>query len=165
MTSWNLDACGKGRKTSRMSEFKVNIEWTRETPDFKVETYSRQHRIQFNGGVAIQSSAPAEFAGDAKLPNPEELLASALGSCFMLTVLAVSARGGFTVDKYEDHPVALLEKNANGKMAVTQVTLRPKVTYSGTSPDPAKLSEIFSKAHANCMIANSVSAKVVVQPA
>lgn len=148
-----------------MSQYKVNVNWQRQTPDFKPETYSREHSIRYNGGLQITSSAPSEFGGDAKLPNPEELLASAVGSCFMLTVLAISARGGFTLDRYEDQPEATLEKNANGKMAVTQIVLRPKTTYSGVRPDAAKLSEIYSKAHANCMIANSVSAKVVVQPA
>jgi len=148
-----------------MSQFHVNVTWQRQTPDFKIETYSREMSIRFNGGLQIASSAPAEFGGDAQLPNPEELLTASLSSCLMLTVLAISARGGFTVDKYEDKPEATLEKNANGKMAVTQIVLRPKVTYSGNVPDPTKLAEILSKAHANCMISNSVSCKVIIQPA
>ncbi len=146
-----------------MSDFNVTVQWQRTSSDFKYETYNRQHTVRFNGGLQIANSSAPEFAGDASLPNPEELLASAIGSCFMLTFLAVSSKGGFTLDAYEDKPVATLEKNEKGKMAVTKVVLRPRPTFSGTKPDAAKLQEMYSKSHANCMISNSVSCQVSIE--
>lgn len=50
-------------------------------------------------------------------------------------------------------------------MALTQVTLRPNVTFRGTSiPDSAGLKEMHEKAHENCFIANSVLTKVIIEP-
>jgi organic hydroperoxide reductase OsmC/OhrA len=148
-----------------MSEHKANINWKRATPDFVYETYDRTHQISFEGGQKITGSAAPQFAGKAELANPEEILAAALSSCHMLTFLAVSAKGGFTVDSYEDIPVAILEKNEKGKMAVTKIHLRPKAIFSGPKrPESAQLQELHSKAHANCMVGNSLLSQVIVEP-
>lgn len=35
------------------------------------------------------------------------------------------------LDSYEDEAVGHMEKNADGKLAITRVELRPKITWSG----------------------------------
>lgn len=63
--------------------------------------------------------------------DPEAAFVAALSSCHMLTFLALASNKGFVVDSYEDHAVGRLEKNAEGKLAITRVDLHPKIVYSG----------------------------------
>ena len=42
----------------------------------------------------------------------------------MLTFLAIACKQQFVIDSYEDEAVGLLEKNADGKLAITRVELR-----------------------------------------
>jgi organic hydroperoxide reductase OsmC/OhrA len=146
-----------------MSEHKATLQWKRQSTDFVYETYDRGHKVGFPGGQNLQNSAAPAFFGKAELTNPEELLAASLGTCHMLTFLAVACKSRFVVDSYEDEAVAVLEKNEAGKMAVTKIYLRPKVRFSGTAPDAAKLQELHNKAHHNCMIGNSLKTQVIVE--
>ena len=59
----------------------------------------------------------------------------------------------------------VLEKNAAGKIAMTVVTLRPDVTFSGERlPTRAELDQLHHEAHENCFIANSVKTDVRCEP-
>jgi hypothetical protein len=40
-----------------MSEHKVTVEWKRETENFAYESYNRDHRWVFEGGVGVPASA------------------------------------------------------------------------------------------------------------
>lgn len=148
-----------------MSEHKAEIRWRRTGGDFAYETFDRTHRWRFEGGATLDASAAPAYRGRAELPNPEEALVVALSSCHMLTFLAVAARRRFVVDAYEDDAVGHLEKNADGKLAITRVELRPRATFSGgkrpTAEDVARLHEV---AHRECFIANSVKTEVSVTP-
>ena len=56
-----------------------------------------------------------------------------------------------------------MEKNADGKMAITRVKLRPKLTWSGDRiPSAEELDKMHHFAHENCFIANSVKTDVTV---
>ena len=44
-----------------MSEHKAHVLWKRETPDFKYETYNREHDVTFGGGLQIRASAAPEY--------------------------------------------------------------------------------------------------------
>jgi organic hydroperoxide reductase OsmC/OhrA len=58
-----------------------------------------------------------------------------------------------------------MEKNAEGKVAVTRVTLRPKVVFSGERiPSREELGDLHHKAHENCFIANSVKTEISCEP-
>jgi hypothetical protein len=48
----------------------------------------------------------------------------------MLTFLAIACKQKF-LDSYEAEAVGHMEKNADGKMAITRVDLCPKITWSG----------------------------------
>jgi len=72
---------------------------------------------------------------------------------------------GFVVDSYEDNAVGHVEKNANGKLAITRVDLHPNIAYGGAKqPTPADLDWLHDKAHRECFIANSVTTKISVAP-
>ena len=146
-----------------MSTFKINVKWNRTTSDFNFETYVRDHVITYSGNQTLNSSSAPDFKGNANLTNPEEILASALATCHMLTFFAVTSKSGYTVDSYEDDAVAILDKNAEGKMAVTEIILHPVVKFSGEKlPDQEKIKSMHDKAHHNCFIANSIKSHVQV---
>jgi len=117
-----------------------------------------------SGGFAYQASAAPDFNGKAELANPEETLLAALASCHMLTFLAIAANSKLVVDAYEDTATAKLEKNAKGKLCIQSVLLQPRVSFGGGKiPTAEELTHLHEKAHANCIIANSITAAVLVQ--
>jgi len=147
-----------------MTEFTSHLNWKKNTADFVYETYDRAFQIKFEGGQTIKGSAGEEFFGQSQFANPEELLAASLGGCHLLTFLAVACKSHLTVSSYEDSPVATLEKNEAGKMAVTHIVLRPKVKFEQADVTLEKIQALHEKAHKNCMIANSVNFKVTLEP-
>jgi organic hydroperoxide reductase OsmC/OhrA len=67
------------------------------------------------------------------------------------------------IDSYVDEAEGVLEKGADGRMAMTRVMLRPRVEWDGETPDAAKLADLHHRAHEACFIANSVTTEVTVQ--
>ena len=139
------------------------ISWNRNTDKFDAKSYDRTHTIKFKGGVSTDASAAPEYLGRAELPNPEEMFTASISSCFMLTFLYWAAMKGLTIDNYTAEAVGTLGKNADGKMAMTEVVLKPKVTFSGNEPDAALLADLYKKAHDQCFISSSVKTNVRVE--
>ena len=80
---------------------------------------------------------PLPFS-DAAAVDPEEMFVASLASCHMLWFLSLAARQGWRVDRYDDDAVGTLARNAEGRLAMTRVTLRPRVRFSGErQPDAA----------------------------
>ena len=149
-----------------MSEHRARVSWERGQSDFTYETYEREHRVVFEGGSGLSLSAAPDYNGDASRANPEELYAASLSSCHMLTFLAIAARKRFTVDRYEDDCSAIMEKNDDGKIAVTRVVLRPRASFSGEKrPSPEEINRLHDSAHHHCFIANSVRTQIDIEPA
>ncbi len=144
----------------------ASLSWSLHGRDFSYETYSRDHTLTFeNGQKSLASSAPS-FVGNPDALNPETLLVGALLSCHMLTFLAVCSKRGYVVEHYDDAASALLDKNAEGNMAITRITLQPKVVFSGDKqPSAEDIVKLHERAHAHCFIANSIRAEVIVEPA
>jgi organic hydroperoxide reductase OsmC/OhrA len=148
-----------------MSEHRTTLHWTRTTGDFDYKTYSRDHTVTFKNGQALKMSAAIAYRGSANLIDPEEAFVASLSSCHMLTFLALASNRKLIVDEYVDEAVGHLEKNAKGKLAITRVTLRPRVTFgNGSQPDAQTLDHLHHKSHEECFIANSVITEVTVEP-
>ncbi len=129
-----------------MSEHSATVEWKRATPDFSHRTYNRSHVLRFESGIEVPGRAsPANVPSTlAQLPgvDPEEGFVAAISSCHMLWFLDIACNAKFVVDRYSDHAVGVLEKDRSGRMAVTRVTLRPEVVFSGPSPTVEQLAEL-----------------------
>ena len=149
-----------------MSEHHASVRWKRTSAGFTYDTYNRAHEVRFNkGAIVMPGSAAPEFKGDVDRVDPEEAFVGALSACHMLTFLAICARKRLIVDSYEDDAVGIMEKNPDGKLWVSRVTLRPRITFAPeTSPDSAVLADIHHHSHAECFIANSVKTIVSVEP-
>ena len=113
----------------------------------------RRHRM---------AATPAYLGNPANV-DPEEAFVASLASCHMLTFLSIACKKKFVLDSYEDEAVGHMEKNADGKLAITRVELRPKITWSGNRrPSVEELDKMHHAAHENCFIANSVKTNVTV---
>ncbi|MBA2770482.1 MAG: OsmC family protein, partial [Sphingomonas sp.] len=130
--------------------------------------YSRAHEWVFDGGAVVPASAsphivPKPWSDEAGV-DPEEAYIASLSSCHMLFFLDFTRRAGFVLDSYVDEAEGVMAKRDDGKMWMSRVTLRPRVSWGGDTPDEAALAELHHKAHEACFIANSVTTEVVVQP-
>lgn len=151
-----------------MSEYRATIEWTRHSAGFDYQTYNRTHSLAFAGGIRVPGSAapgniPPTAAG-APGVDPEQAFVASLSSCHMLWFLHLASRAKFVVDRYVDEASGVLEKNAEGRMAMTRVTLRPAVTFAGRAPTVEEHARLHEDAHDKCFIANSVKTDVTVEP-
>ncbi len=148
-----------------MAEHLAQVTWTRGEQDFLDKRYSRRHLLRFDGGLEVPGSASPHVVrppmSDPAALDPEEAFVASLSSCHMLWFLSIAAQRGFRVDRYVDSAVGTMAKNAGGKMAMSVVTLRPEVVFSGESrPTGAQIDELHHEAHAECFIANSVKTDV-----
>jgi organic hydroperoxide reductase OsmC/OhrA len=102
---------------------------------------------------------------DPAAADPEEAFVASISSCHMLWFLGLAAKAKFRVDSYTDRAEGVMEKNAEGKVAVTRVALRPKVLFSGDRiPSREELDRLHHEAHEKCFIANSVKTAITVEP-
>jgi len=150
-----------------MHEYSATVEWHRNGAVFSDRRYSRAHVWRFDGGATVPgSSSPLSVRApysDPAAVDPEEAFIASVSSCHMLWFLDIAARAGFVVDSYSDEAVGVMEKNAQGKLAVTRITLRPKIAFSGAkTPSAAELEALHHKAHEECFIANSVRTEITV---
>src|SRR5436309_2268975 len=152
-----------------MSAYTATIRWKRDPgTDFARGQYSRAHEWAFDGGSLVRASAsphvvPAPWSDPAGV-DPEEAFVASLSSCHMLFFLDFARRAELVIDSYVDEAEGVLEKRADGKMAMTRVTLHPRITWAGDPPDEAALADLHHRAHEACFIANSVTTEVVVEP-
>ena len=149
-----------------MSEHKARISWQRGEREFTYDAYSRDHTWHFDGGVVVAGSAAPDYLGNPKHVDPEEAFVAAVASCHMLTFLAIAARKRLVVESYEDDAVGHLEKNADGKLAITRVELRPVIRFGGAkAPASNEVEQLHRQAHENCFVASSVRTEIEVVPA
>jgi organic hydroperoxide reductase OsmC/OhrA len=151
-----------------VSTYTATIRWTRSGDDeFTKGQYSRAHEWSFDGGLTVPASpsphiVPAPWS-DPNGVDPEEAFVASLSSCHMLFFVDFARRAGFVLDSYVDEAEGVLDKRADGKTAMTRVTLRPRLTWNGEAPDEAAIADLHHRAHEACFIANSVTTEVVVE--
>ena len=153
-----------------MAEYTAEVRWVRDAAQgFLDNRYSRRHELRFDGGAVVAgSSSPHSVPlpmSDAAAVDPEEMFVASLASCHMLWFLALAAKAKFCVDRYADAAVGTMEKNTQGRVAITRVVLRPEVGFSGERvPSRAEIEALHHAAHEACFIANSVKSEVRIEP-
>ena len=151
-----------------MSTYTATIRWSRGGAEgFAKGQYSRAHVLEFDGGAVVPGSASPQVVpkpwSDERGVDPEEAFVASLSSCHMLFFVDFARRDGFVVDSYVDEAEGVMEKRGDGKMAMTRVTLRPRVEWGGDRlPSEAEVADLHHHAHEACFIANSVTTEVTV---
>jgi organic hydroperoxide reductase OsmC/OhrA len=152
-----------------MSNYSSEIVWKRGPQAFTDNKYSRKHVWRFDGGTEVSASSSPHVVplpySVANAVDPEEAFVASLSSCHMLWFLSIAAKRGFIVDEYRDEASGEMKKNDAGKLAMTEVVLRPEVKFSGSRlPDASQIHAMHHQAHEECFIANSVKTEVRCEP-
>jgi organic hydroperoxide reductase OsmC/OhrA len=153
-----------------MSQYAAAIAWERNGAIFTDNRYSRAHHWHFDGGVTVPASASPQVVplplALAEAVDPEEAFVASLASCHMLWFLSLAAKQGFIIESYRDEATGVMAKNADGKLAMTEVTLHPRVKFFGEKrPSALQHEAMHHEAHEQCFIANSVKTDVRYQAA
>ena len=142
--------------------FLSHLEWTGyNARPASSASFSRDLAVSIDGITMPVSAAPG-YGGDPARANPEQLFVAALSACQALTYLFLAARSGVRVVGYTDDAEGQLG-NDGGRMHMSQVTLRPRITLEPGS-DEARALALVEKAHEQCFIGNSVSTQVQLVP-
>ena len=148
--------------------YSVKILWKKNLDEAFVDSkYSRSHTWSFDGGIEIPASSsphvvPVPMSNESAV-DPEEAFVAAVSSCHMLWFLSIAAEKNFIVESYEDNAIGVLGKNGEGKLAMTKITLKPKVNFNDTIvPTNEQVDELHRLAHEKCFIANSVKTKITI---
>ncbi len=148
--------------------YNVRIYWEKNFDEgFVDKKYSRSHTWAFDGGIELAASSSPHVVplpmSNASAVDPEEAFVASLSSCHMLWFLSLAAERHYIVESYEDNAEGILGKDDEGKLAMTRVTLKPKVKFGGKhAPSQDQMDELHHLAHEKCFIANSVKTKITV---
>lgn len=165
-TSCRIDS--SPQLSADVSTYTARVRWERGEHSFIDKRYSRAHTWEFDGGLSVPASASPDIVplphSVAENVDPEEAFIASISSCHMLFFLDYASRKGFVVDRYDDNATGVLGKNADGRIAMTKVTLRPCVRFSGDRlPTRAEIEELHERSHHACFIANSVTTEVATE--
>jgi len=137
---------------SKVYTYHTSVKWMEQ----------RKGVISCAGKPDIQVATPPEFKGHEGIWSPEDLFVASANICVMTTFLAVAERAGLAFTSYESLAEGKLEL-VDGMLQVTAITLKPTITLVA-STEAAKAKELIEKAEANCLISNSMKAKVSLEP-
>ena len=152
-----------------MSEYYAKINWQRGDSELYIDNkYSRGHQWIFDGGITVKASSSPHVVplpySVAEYVDPEEAFVASLSSCHMLFFLSITAKRRYILDSYVDNAVGVMEKDADGNIAMTQVTLKPHAFFSGDKqPTITQLEKMHHQAHQQCFIANSVKTNIITE--
>ena len=152
-----------------MSTYNATIDWQRDAQAFVDHRYSRRHSWRFDGGAVVPASASPHIVpppmSDATGVDPEEAFVASLSSCHMLWFLDLACRAGWRVNRYNDAAVGTMAKDAQGRLVVGHVQLRPVTQFDAAhAPSEAVLVDLHHQAHAACFLANSVKTQIDCAP-
>ncbi len=137
---------------SKAYTYRTRVRWTGQ----------RKGSLSAEGKPDLAVATPPEFKGHPGIWSPEDLFVASVNICTMSTFLAFAERAGFAFHSYESEAEGRLEL-LEGKFTFTAITLRPKLTLV-PGGDPAKAKELLEKAEAACLISNSITARVTLEP-
>lgn len=132
--------------------YHTSVEWKSE----------RQGFLRSDGKPEIYVSSPPEFKGIPGVWTPEDLFLAAAEVCTMSTFLSFGGRKGIPLKSYKSAAEGVLE-NVDGKYRFTKIILKPEVVV-GKEWSKEQVDEIFRQAHDQCLITNSMTTTVVIEP-
>jgi organic hydroperoxide reductase OsmC/OhrA len=153
-------------KEAPVSRHTAAISW-RLDGDFADNSYSRRHVWRFDGGAEVIASASPDVVpvprSDPAGVDPEEALVASAASCHMLWFLDLARQAGLVVESYKDEAVAEMGRTGPGRIAITRITLRPRIAFAGGAPDQAALDRLHHEAHERCFIATTLNCEIAIE--
>jgi peroxiredoxin-like protein len=115
------------------------------------------------GGDERAYSAPKELGGAGVGTNPEELLASAAASCYLITLAAVLARSGIAAAGLSVRSEITVA--TNGGLTVREIVHYPSIEMAegATEPSGEALRAALARAEAYCLVGRAMHGNVPVR--
>ena len=124
----------------------------------------RRGNLQAEGLPDMTVSTPPEFKGEAGFWTPEHLFVAAAEACLMATFIGISENSHLSVSSYRSTAQGKLEPADGSGLRFTEIKIFPIVELN-RSEYRERADRIMAKAAKNCLVANSMLARVAVEPA
>ena len=142
----------------------IDIIWDLGDQELSPGKYLTDHKVILNENLTIDGGSSPDYGGSVSNINPEQKLAAAVSSCFMMTFLALAAKMKWPVKNYKDKAISYLGKNNEGRMYVNKIELNPQIIFDNdfTISDD-EMHKMKERSHKYCFIANSLSKDVEIK--
>ena len=115
-----------------------------------------------DGKPPVYVSSPPEFKGNAGYWTPEDAFVGSVEMCQMLTFIGIAQKQQVPFISYKSSATGTLEF-VDGQYRFTRIVIIPTVVIEGVDVEDAVLA-VIREAHKRCLIANSITAVVEVNP-
>ncbi len=143
----------------------VTVDWSRGKWSGTKGKYSREHQWHFPGRRSVKVTdalAPAAYRDAARL-DPLKSYVATIASGHMLAWLHAAFCHEVEVESYLDMAEAVLSGLPEGRCWVSEIILRPRVTFNARQQVEASAIKHFHElAQRDCFIAQSVKTKVTI---
>lgn len=139
-----------------MHEYPVSVEWNGGRSGGGKAVGDRSK-------VSVDVSVPPEFQGPGNGTNPEELLTSAIASCYAMTFGIIAENQKLPITSLAVKAVGEVEQ-AGMQFTYRKITLRPRIGVASNITDDqlAKVNDMSHRADSYCIITNAVRGKVEI---
>ncbi len=111
----------------------------------------------------VAVATPPQFPkGIEGIWSPEHLFTAAVSGCFMTTFLAIAENSKLEFTAFDVKSKGKLEQ-IEGKFKMSEIILQPTVAIVNEG-DRERAERILQKSEAACLITNSISSKVTMEP-
>ena len=114
------------------------------------------------GKAPIATSVAPSYGGELDRWNPDDLFGAALSACMMYTFLAIARKARLDVRAFDDE-VEVFLVTEDRRTRIERAVLSPTITIAA-GQDPERARSLYRKAHRYCIISNSTTAEVVLEP-
>ncbi len=141
--------------------YHVDIAWNKDRKGMMCSPELMGANLNSTG--CIEVATPPEFPkGIPGIWSPEHLFTASISSCLMTTFLAIAENSKLDFISFRCASKGKLEQ-VDGKYMMSEVLLEPVVVVR-EEKDVDKAMKVLQKSESNCLISNSVKAKVVMEP-
>ena len=134
--------------------FNVDMKWSMEAGTGTMTCGTR---------MPVCFAPPVEFGGTDKVWSPEQLLASAVASCYMTTFLHFAELLKIKISAFDVEVKMEIEKKDKSGFRATKYLILPKISFEMHQDDEV-IQSLLSKAKRYCIVSNSVNGEISVQP-
>ncbi len=133
--------------------YETEVEWTG-----KQEGDLRSQNLP-----TLQVAPPPEFHGPEGRWTPEHLYVASVGTCFMITFLAMARISKLEIQSFSVRAQGRLEKITGRGYQMAEIVLRPRAVFR-FQDDFNQATTILENAGQSCPISNSIKTAVIIEP-
>lgn len=140
--------------------YQVNLTWSQ---DRKGMMCSPELNTPASENGCIEVATPPQFPkGVPGIWSPEHLFTAAVTSCFMTTFLSIAENSKLNFTSFSASSRGKLDK-VEGKFRMTEILIEPYLTIPDDK-DRERALRILIKTEQSCLITNSITSSVVMNP-